>query len=420
MPDPLFVHASRRRVGRLDESPSGLLGFTYDAEWLASRDTTAISLCLPLRPQPYAPAEAHPWFANLLPEGAARERIARLLGLSADNDAALLRALGMDCAGALSISEDEAPPGDEDSYEELDGAELHALAHGKSDAFARIYRSMGRTRLSLAGAQDKLAALIDEDDRVWLPLHGAASTHLIKIARGEFAHLVMNEWFTTEVARRLGLLVPQVRGLQVGDSWVLVVERFDRVLTSEGARRIHQEDLCQATGRPRQQKYEAEGGPTLAELFAILDRHARIPARDADQAIRWAVANVVLGNSDGHGKNVALIHRNDRVDLAPFYDLVSTRAYDRLDPHLAMGIGGRRNADTLTRSHWREEALKLGLGPHAFVDTVEELAAQTQDAVAQAIDLLAPVRATPFVVQRIAPAMRARARSLSARLAQGR
>jgi serine/threonine-protein kinase HipA len=51
-------------------------------------------------------------------------------------------------------------------------------------------------------------------------------------------------------ANALGLDVAQVETTQIGNRKVLVVERYDRIVAPDGAvRRLHQEDLCQATGQ---------------------------------------------------------------------------------------------------------------------------------------------------------------------------
>jgi serine/threonine-protein kinase HipA len=68
------------------------------------------------------------------------------------------------------------------------------------------------------------------------------------------------------------------------------------------------------------------------------------PAIDTQHLLRWQVFNVLAGNSDGHAKNLALLHLGDGTTrLAPFYDLVCTRAIARIDVHLAFEVGGERN-----------------------------------------------------------------------------
>jgi serine/threonine-protein kinase HipA len=79
------------------------IGFRYDPEWHVAGGF-AVSRSLPLTTGEFA-AEAgiaHRFFANLLPEGGVREHIVRDLKLP-NTDFDLLRAIGGECAGALSI-----------------------------------------------------------------------------------------------------------------------------------------------------------------------------------------------------------------------------------------------------------------------------------------------------------------------------
>ena len=80
-----------QRVGAVEEASDGSLSFLYDDAY----DGPAISVSLP-RGVGRAGAQ---FFTNLLPEGATREGICARLKLSVDNDFALLRAIGGECAG---------------------------------------------------------------------------------------------------------------------------------------------------------------------------------------------------------------------------------------------------------------------------------------------------------------------------------
>jgi len=77
------------------------------------------------------------------------------------------------------------------------------------------------------------------------------------------------------------------------------------------------------------------------------------PAIDAEHLLRWQVFNVLAGNSDGHAKNLALLHpARGRTRLASFYDLVCTRAIERIDHRLAFNVGGERDPGQIGRAHW--------------------------------------------------------------------
>ena len=100
----LRVWHEDRLVGCLWRNAANEIGFQYCDEWLHSDDKFAVSASLPLSREPCQPEDAlaHRFFANLLPEGVAREHIVRDLKLT-NSDFVLLRAIGGECAGALSI-----------------------------------------------------------------------------------------------------------------------------------------------------------------------------------------------------------------------------------------------------------------------------------------------------------------------------
>ncbi len=104
-PEGLNVWSDQRLVGYLWRNTQGLIGFRYDDNWLA-QGGFAISHTLPLRNGDFVPDEglAHRFFANLRPEGGVRDQIVRDLKIP-NTDFNLLRAIGGECAGALSILE---------------------------------------------------------------------------------------------------------------------------------------------------------------------------------------------------------------------------------------------------------------------------------------------------------------------------
>ena len=69
-----------------------------------------------------------------------------------------------------------------------------------------------------------------------------------------------------------------------------------------------------------------------------------------------------MSNADAHGKNISLIYRdNGHLELAPFYDLVSTRAYPTLDRKMAMAIGTQYDPDLVSASDFNDLAVQIGV-----------------------------------------------------------
>ena len=313
----LEVRFGAELVGHVRVDDDERFCFSYDAAWSAREDRFPVSLTLPIAPHEYVGGPAHTFFSNLLPEAAVRQAICARLGISPANDFALLQAIGGECAGALSVVDPAQAPVDPDDfkYEEMSSKRLRELV---ADDAIPLLIGGSTTRLSLAGAQDKLPVAM-LDGKLSLPLHAAPSTHILKLPNPRYPHLPANEAFSLGLARRLGLEVVDGELFTLTDPPSLLVTRYDRVPSDDPwpVRRLHQEDLCQATGLPPTRKYEAEGGPSLARAVTLVREHVDRPLIDVPRVLEWQAYNLVLGNSDGHAKNLSLLYADDGPKLAP-------------------------------------------------------------------------------------------------------
>ena len=317
--EALGVWCGTRRVGLLGRSPSGAMEFQYDSAWIREGGF-AISQSLPLESFESTTAEdqAHSFFANLLPEGEARTLVARRCRIP-DDDFELLRAIGGECAGALSI----LPLGQEaDScrpfaYERIDDSGLGAMIFRRGWESADSGES-APPRLSLAGAQDKTTVMI-ENGEIHCPKGNAPSTHILKFDSLQYLNVLAFECFATQLAASAGLPVVEFELRKVGLDTIALTKRYDRHLGSDGQiLRLHQEDFCQALGHSSHAKYESDGGPSFLDCFRLVREVSAAPLDDLESLLRWQVFNVLAGNSDGHAKNLSLLYMLDgAVRLAP-------------------------------------------------------------------------------------------------------
>lgn len=372
-PDGLNVWSDQRLVGYLWRNTQGLIGFRYEEEWLAQGEF-AISHALPLQAEEFAPAEglAHRFFANLLPEGSARDQIVRDLKI-ANTDFDLLRAIGGECAGAFSILLAEHQPSRSHEYYKVSDEELANLVTRRGQVYTWIAHE--RPRLSLAGAQNKCPILLKDDD-YWLPRKESPSSHILKFELSDYRHLPAYETFTTLLAKAIGLPVVDIQLCSIADTHYALIERYDRHPLENGQiMRLHQEDFCQALGFGHERKYQEDGGPTFADCYQLVQDVSIDPANDVQHLLRWQAFNVLAGNSDGHAKNLSLLHQaNGEIRLAPFYDLVCTRAVERIDYHLAFSVGDERNPGIVTLKHWDTLANQCGLRPQFLRNRVLDVA----------------------------------------------
>ena len=375
--DALNVWYEDQLVGYLWRNLTGSIGFKYTPEWVETNGF-AISLTLPLTTDDYISEDgvAHRFFSNLLPEGGVRTHIVRDLKIP-NTDFELLRAIGGECAGALNILPVERAPSKDNRYRLLTDVELKQLILRGGQVYAAIPASQ-RPRLSLAGAQDKCPVLLKEG-QYYLPEAEAPSSHILKFEVRDYRHLPAYETYTTLLAKQIGLPVVNIEFRRIEDHTYTQIERYDRIQDEAGQWiRLHQEDFCQAQGYGHERKYQESGGPSFADCFRLLQDVSTDPVIDTQNLLRWQIFNVLAGNSDGHAKNLSLLyHQNGDIRLAPYYDLICTRAIERIDYQLALDVGGQRDPGHITHEHWQEMAKQCDIADRY----VKKLVQETKDAL---------------------------------------
>jgi serine/threonine-protein kinase HipA len=394
----LDVYLHNDLVGHLVQDDGGGMVFDYVASWLNKPGATPLSQSLPLRTKRFKRNECRGYFAGILPEAAKREIIARNLGISARNDYAMLERIGGECAGAVTfIPAGQALPERNYGYRKLSAEELAAIL--KELPKRPLLAGEEGIRLSLAGAQDKVAVRVEHGE-VCLPLGGAPSTHILKPAVERFVGVVFNEALCMKLAAASGLPAASVEVMNVEGIDYLLVERYDRIhKQGPGAEpvleRLHQEDFCQAHGLDSEHKYQREGGPSLKQCFGLLREVSSAPVVDLARLLDAVIYNYLVGNNDAHGKNFSLLYRgagtpNLEIRLSPLYDVVSTLYYPELSRDMAMKIGGEYSSEKVSARNFEQLAAEAGLGKPLVRSRVAEMAERVIAALAK-VEIAHPV-----------------------------
>lgn len=366
------VEQERRRM-RLRYTPEAIQMFPAGAPLL--------SLQLTVRQDRFPNGVVRSFLDGLLPEGDARRAIAEDFGLRANDTFGLARALGRDCAGALVIQPDDeaAPPRPTTlTAEPLSDDDLLRLVDNLRSAPLGVDR---RVRISLAGVQEKLLLTRLPDGSWGRPVDGTPSTHILKPEIRGYPQTVENEAFCMRVAKHLDMAVAGVETTEIGGRKLIVVSRYDRIIAPSGAvERVHQEDLCQATGTLPANKYEEDGGPSLRKIAGIL---SEADPDSLDSLLRAVTLNVAIGNGDAHAKNFSLLHdRSGALRLAPLYDLLSTLMYG--DDRPAMYIDNVRRTNRVTFDRLVNEAATWGSSRARAANIVTDLVTRLPDAIERA------------------------------------
>src|SRR5262249_50098817 len=159
-------------------------------------------------------------------------------------------------------------------------------------------------------------------------------------------------------------------------------------------RRLHQEDYCQALGKPPSAKYEANQtgicGPALKEMFDLTRRH--MSSIDIVHLLDMVVVNVLACNTDAHAKNYAIIIRGNSASIAQMYDFRCCEVWENVTKTLAQKIAGKSGGHPLNGRAWQQFARECGLNPKQVLDRVRTLA---QSALAEAEAAASEVAAMP-------------------------
>lgn len=385
----------------------------YFDEWLADEQSRPLSLSLPFLPgnAPYQGPVVTAYFDNLLPDNdAIRRRLAQRHRTGGTDAFRLLARLGRDCVGAIQLlPEDEAPT---DVYE-IHGEALDTAGLARRLRNITSEQGLGKQdhdddlRLSIAGAQEKTALL--RHGGQWLLPHGSTpTTHIFKLPLGLVGHMqadmrtsVENEWLCSKIMAAYGIPIAPCEIGHFEDQKVLVVERFDRILASDGGWivRLPQEDMCQATGTPPLLKYQPDGGPGIARIMELLlgSDHAE---QDRSNFFKTQIIFWVLAATDGHGKNFSIaLQAGGRYRSSPIYDVLSAHPIigtggNRIAPQkakLAMAVRGGSNhylIESIQRRHWIAQARQVGLGAETAERLIREVTEAMETVIAEAAELL--------------------------------
>jgi serine/threonine-protein kinase HipA len=394
-PRDLIASINDVEVGVLN-ADDDIWSFAYLPSWLDDPACYPLSPALPLQNERFRDGSTRRpvqwYFDNLLPEEGQRMLLARDAAIRNEADAfALLAHYGAESAGSVTLEPPGANRKDELAERPLPDDALQA----RIDDLPRVPLTHGAIkRMSLAGAQHKLAVVL-RDDALYEPAGHTPSTHILKPNHqdtDDYPHSVINEWFVMRLARRLRLDVPTVHRRYV-PSPVYLIDRFDRELTAGHWRRLHSIDACQLLDLSRTFKYE-QGS---VERLAMLATRCRNRASARTRLFSWLVFNVLIGNADAHLKNLSFLISHEGIELAPFYDLLSiatyaTASYQKHEwpgrVSFAWDILGARYFDDFDRALLLRAGEVLGLARRtverlldAMIGAIERAAAELYDEI---------------------------------------
>lgn len=267
------------------------------------------------------------FFQNLLPESHNRERLARQRGCAPDDEFELLAAAGHDLMGGVEV--EPVAPGEGIP----DPVRLWHTAQGLDVLEPGFVESPVEDAASIPGVVTKFSAIRD-GRRYIVKRHGEAGSYILKLPTTRHPDLVEIEMTGYRLCQALDLDCAEAQIVSRADAElpdevpfgsILAVRRFDR---GPDGRRIHMEEFAQVLRYEPRAKYGKDLWIEYPAMLGFLDRFSSRPAQDVRAFVRRFVAFVLLGNTDAHLKNWAVVYPDGRKPrLAPVYDPVPVSAF---------------------------------------------------------------------------------------------
>lgn len=346
----VYVHLEEGPVpaGILETSGTGREAgarFRYGRRYLQREDRLAIDpVQLPLTAsdadREYITEEGFALFNGIrdaAPDGWGRHLMERAAGAQALSEFDYLVATGDSRVGALAFGTDLSGlrrivswAEEEVEGENLDLAEMIEAVRelDSAEGLPRKHRRFLLRGSSLGGARPK--ATTEYDGRQWIAKFGRADDR---------SPMCRIEFVTMKLAEKVGITVPSIRLEKVLDQDVYLIERFDRVRSERGYRR-----LPFISGLTILGAHESESSrQSYRGLADQLRRFGSEPTQDLQQLWRRMVFNILCNNNDDHLRNHGFVWDGRGWRLSPGYDIVSfPQVGTERDLAIVVGRNGRR------------------------------------------------------------------------------
>lgn len=268
---------------------------------------------------------------DLMPQGPARSQVCKRENIldNQENDFLILLKGGINPIGNIRVQSKanlflgETFPGI--SYEDI---------IEKNDRFVDYLTEVGALVTGGSGAQGMaLKFLVNTDTLGRWHCDGAlkdeevSQCFIVKFLRGRTAddRLILEaEKVYMDIAKELELYVNAP--LEYHNSGILFIPRFDRVIRKNRITRLGVESMSSALGHT-----QFGLSSKLEDQIIVLRQYSSSFKKDILELVKRDFFNIVLGNSDNHARNTALIKTDeDTVRLSPLFDFAPMV----LDPEL--------------------------------------------------------------------------------------
>jgi len=286
-------------------------------------------------------------FGGYTPEGNQRRALAERHSFDPRDLYATLERFGSSIAGAVTFHGASEPRASSADFDPLSTADLGRLLRKAVKDGDLAVRDDSRSMIQ--GFQPKVLLTRFTEKGPWLQPHGGAhSTHIVKPQLPSRPSAIHDERYSHQLTRELGLSRFDSSIGMAGSIPYLAIERFDRRVSGETIELLHQEDMAQALSldwvddQAKSQDPREPASTRRPSALRIAEAAASLDEDAVELWIRQLTYRILIGDNDGHAKNVGIIHLPGRDTLSDVYDAVPNLYQPgRIDWNMALAVDGR-------------------------------------------------------------------------------
>lgn len=186
---------------------------------------------------------------------------------------------------------------------------------------------------SLGGARPK--AMLEDGDKKLIAKFSSSS---------DSYHVVKAEFIAMRLAAKAGLNVAPVHLTHAANKDVLLIERFDRLLTPHGWQRKAMVSALTILGLDEMMARYA----SYADLAEVIRHRFSHPKKTLRELFARMVFNILCGNTDDHARNHAAFWNGQSLQLTPAYDICPQNRAGNIASQAMLITGNNRRSSLVT------------------------------------------------------------------------
>lgn len=235
------------------------------------------------------------------------------------------------------------------------------------------------SRASLSGVQAKLG-VVKKGKKFYPCAEKELSSHIAKFTSMGHANIVVNEYLTgialSSILNKDKLVDMKISYIEGILEEALLIERFDRNFNGK-VKKIHFEEFNQLFNQSSDDKYNG----SYESLADFIDNEKSCMPLEKVKLLERIIVGFLIGNTDMHMKNFAMLYTEDGLRLSPNYDQVCAYLYDY--KNIALEINGAYSLalGNLKAKHILNLAKTFGISETTLLHSLKKIEGNIEKAI---------------------------------------